>query len=177
MPVTGVGAGVTGSRAALRLSDVVFLPPVVPLADEFLDLEIWTPGKIESNGPWPRVGPRIIDRDFDVKIVQARARDSFDHVHLVGMRMALIINPGSFIEANGIHNQRITFPVADRVSRKRGEVFEILFRRMWAPIQKNLAPRASWKFPDLDDAFLFKELNKFCRARTFVPLRPRSRRN
>jgi len=174
MTMTTLGAGISGSGGPLCCLDVVILIAVVRLANVFLDRPIRTPGQIESNGPGPCVGPRVFERGFDVQIIHARASQLFDDVQLAGMRVAFLIDPGSFIEANGIHNQRSAFPVSDRVSHERRILFEFLFRRMRTPVQKNVTPIVSGEFHELKDSFLFRKLNEFDRvyAASGVRMRP-----
>src|SRR6185503_1900352 len=86
---------------------------VVLLAHVFHQLLIRHQLGIESQGERPRVGAGIVDGDLDVEVAQVLACKPFDHVHLVAVQMAVVVQPGQVVEADGIDDQRVAFPAPD----------------------------------------------------------------
>jgi hypothetical protein len=48
-----------------------------------------------------------------VKRLLVRPRIALDDVELVGVRMSEVIEPGRFVEADDVDDERIAFPAAD----------------------------------------------------------------
>ena len=82
-----------------------------------------------------RVGLRIVDGHFDVQVPEVPAPEAFDHAQRVAVRMAHPIEPAPVVEANGVDDQRVARPRADRIAHPS----RLRIRRQLAAIQENLA--------------------------------------
>src|SRR5262245_60766542 len=91
------------------------------LTDIFRKLFIGSPTQKKASGPRARVRAGIINRDLDLHVGGIRTRKTLDEVKLVRMRRALALHPESFIETNGVDDQRLAFPMPDRVAVKAGK--------------------------------------------------------
>src|SRR5262249_5582476 len=89
----------------------------------------------EVYGPRLLVGLRIIDRELQINVAEIRTVESLDDVQGVAVRMAAIIEPRLFLDADSIDDQRISFPFADRVSVPRW----VPLGRQWPSIGEYLS--------------------------------------
>src|SRR3954470_8677894 len=69
--------------------------------------------------PRPRESLRILDRRFVGNDVRAGAREPLDDVQLIAVEIAGAIEPGLIVEALGIDDEALAFPLADRLSHPR----------------------------------------------------------
>ena len=60
------------------------------------------------------LGPRSC---IDHQAAGLRTPIAFDHVELVAVRLAGIVQPGPVVESDGVHHQRIPFPLSSRIAR------------------------------------------------------------
>ena len=60
----------------------------------------------------PRVGPRIVDRDGAVQRREGVPRPSLDHVQLLRVRSAVLVQPEPVVEADRVDHERVSFPFA-----------------------------------------------------------------
>src|SRR6267142_4287763 len=79
---------------------------------EFLDVRI----------PASPVNQRVFDPHIQFKRVVARAVVSLLKVHLIAVRIAEMIDPGSVVMADRIDEQSVSLPMAGRVSPPSGQV-------------------------------------------------------
>src|SRR5439155_17590844 len=63
----------------------------------------------------------IIDRDFDLDVVEICSRKALDQVELVRVRCSLPLHPKSFVEADRVDHQSVSLPVTNRVSVVAGK--------------------------------------------------------
>src|SRR5262249_32046569 len=105
---------------------------VVLLADVLLQLAGRIPRNIPGHSPRFRVGAGIVDGGFVVQGTFVGPRVLLDDVHLVGMGMAEIIQPRSFIEPDDIDYECIALPMPDRVSEP-GLAFDRFALVIWPP--------------------------------------------
>ena len=99
-----------------------------------------------------------------MKRVFVRTREALNNVKLVRMWMACAIDPGSLVETDGIHNERISLPMSDGMPQP-GLAFDRRSRRMRPAIHVDFAPDVRAAFEDDHDAFLFRELKDLGRIR------------
>src|SRR5437773_3664865 len=72
------------------------------------------PPDVDVADPWLRVVLRIFKPVSDFQSVAVLAVPSFLELHLAAVNVAPLIEPRSIVEADGIDNQRVAVPVADR---------------------------------------------------------------
>src|SRR5262249_34875273 len=80
------------------------------------------PLKRPTGRPCASVGAGVVNRDFVLQRVHVRSRKSLDQMKLVGMRQSAIAEPEFFVKTSGIHDERVAFPSASRVSVIEGIV-------------------------------------------------------
>src|SRR5258706_10970949 len=90
-------------------------PDVVVLANVFLEFLFCGPRNIPGDGPGPGVRTGVIDGGLIVHRALVWPGYLFDHVELIGMRMTPLVQPSRFVVSNAIDNQRVAFPMANRV--------------------------------------------------------------
>src|SRR5205807_6706784 len=81
----------------------------------------WVPAKEETGLPGSSVRARIIDGHFVFHRIEIGARKAFGKVEFVRVRHSLPVHPEPFIETDGVNDQRLSLPVADRVSVVTGD--------------------------------------------------------
>src|SRR5437764_8409887 len=79
-----------------------------------------------SGGPGLREEHGVIERDGVVNVVGAGLFESFGEVELIAVFVALGIQPGSFIDADGIDNELIALPMSGGVSHPFGIIRDVL---------------------------------------------------
>src|SRR5215470_6492966 len=100
------------------------------LSDLILRVEIGD----SLDDPGLRVGPGILDREFDFQVAQICAVKAFDDVQHFRVRMTDVVEPRLIVEPHRVHHQIISLPVADRVSHP----IRIRILGVPAPIEKDL---------------------------------------
>src|SRR5579862_789142 len=108
---------------------------VVVLAYFFPDVPARLQIVIEVCSPGLRISLGIVDRNINGQGVMADATDALCEVQILAVRMAHLIEPGLIVETNGIDDEGVPLPFADRISHPRGA--NVL--GMLTPIRKNLA--------------------------------------
>src|SRR5262249_37717722 len=98
-------------------------PVVIPLAlgaelvDELrIGLELLREGDCE----WLRVDLRIVDRDLNLERPEIRTSDLLRHLRDIAHRAAPRVNPQIVAEAPGLDDERVAFPMPDRIAVPRG---------------------------------------------------------
>src|SRR5262245_52888061 len=92
-------------------------PDVVFLADVLGEFLPCSPRDIPSYRPGSCVCAWIVDRGFVMHRVLVWPSYFFDDVQLTGMRMPPLIEPCGFVVTRAVDNQRISFPVPDRMAQ------------------------------------------------------------
>ncbi len=100
----------------------------------FLALEQLVGFRIANPGCRVRLG--ILDDELQRQRVAIHALEPFDQVNVVAVRIAVKIEPAFFREGDGIHNESVTLPFADRVAHPGGRGI----RGMASPVGPDLAP-------------------------------------
>ena len=77
----------------------------------------------------------IVDGEFDFEMPQIGPPEALDDVHLFGVGMAHVIEPGSIVEADAVDYQRVAFPMSDGMPHPHG----IRIFGMTASVQEDLA--------------------------------------
>src|SRR5262249_6384506 len=113
------------------------------------------------------ISPRIIDCGFVVQRAFVWARKLLRNVHLSRVRMAVVIQPGSLVEANDINDQRVALPTPYGVPQP-SLTFNRFRLRMLPAIHINLTPDVCTTLEDHDDALEFRLLNNLHRVRSRV---------
>jgi len=91
---------------------------------------------------------RVFDRDIELKIILIHALESLGNVQLIAMRPSRAIEPAFVIEADGVHNQSVAFPMADGITHVTGR--DVV--GMFAPVSENMA-HGMVIFVEQDDFF------------------------
>src|SRR5206468_10070083 len=100
----GIRLGYTSSIEGVRQPIIAFMTRVlVELSLDLLDRDF--------SRPWLGPHPRIFHRELVENRVFIGARDAFNHVQVLGSR-----ERSQVCEIGGVHHQRVTLPVADRVA-------------------------------------------------------------
>ena len=73
-------------RSAQSDADQEIRGEIVILADVFEEFLLSVPPHHKATGPLARIRARVVDRDFVLHCLRIRARESFDHVELFGVR-------------------------------------------------------------------------------------------
>src|SRR4029453_10790758 len=107
------------------------------LTEAFGDIS-GNPAKGPRALPWARVRARIVDCHFVPKLVVRGPREPFGEVQAFGVRQAAVRKPEPRIEAGGLRDERVTFPVSDGEAVERESDFIGIRRR--APIEIDHAP-------------------------------------
>src|SRR5579871_943600 len=105
------------------------------VAVKFHDLSVGDQMQSFFHGPRLRVRFRVVDGNLDVHMAEVATPESFGYMQLFRRRMAGFVEPGLAVEADGIDNQRIPIPFADRRSEPVG--LGVLRKR--AAVRKDLA--------------------------------------
>ena len=103
----------------------------------------------------------------------ARARELFDDVQLIGVRMPRVVDPRRLVEADDVDDERVGFPPADRMPQI-GRV-EIVALRVRAAVHVDLAPDVRRALERQDDALLLRQLKDLHRVRRRHQTRPAGR--
>src|SRR6266571_5263775 len=103
------------SAAKLLLSHHM-LTVLLVLADAFDDLGVGIQVEGESHRPGFGVRFRIIECDLDVEVSEVGAVKAFGDAKGVGVGVSGIIEPALIIESDGLGNERVAFPSANRIS-------------------------------------------------------------
>src|SRR5580704_12378182 len=82
------------------------------LSDLVTGVEIGDP----LDDPGLRIGPWILDGEFDFQVAQIGATQAFSDVQHFRVRVTDVVKPRLVIEAHRVDDQRIPIPMADRVS-------------------------------------------------------------
>ena len=72
---------------------------------------------VPGDSPRLAVRPGVIDHYLIVERIPVRTCDSLNGMKLLGMHVSTVIEPGLLVVANGIDDQRVAFPVADRMTK------------------------------------------------------------
>ena len=89
---------------------------VVLVADVFHELPAGPQRVRELHGERLRVSAGIVNRGHGLELADLRARVALDRAQLRRVRMAHEIEPEEIVEADGFDDERVTFPVPDRVA-------------------------------------------------------------
>ena len=92
---------------------------VILVAHELHQLPFGSECRVELNGEGLLIGAGIDNCDNLLQGRKIGPSVTLDRVKLLRVRVALEIKPGPFIEADGIDDQRIVFPMPDGVSIPR----------------------------------------------------------
>src|SRR5262245_6013447 len=80
----------------------------------------------------PRVGPRlrerlrILDAYFPVDVAEIGPREALHEMELIAVRVADGVETRPAVEVDGVDDQRVAFPVADRIAEPRGDAVAVL---------------------------------------------------
>jgi hypothetical protein len=107
---------------------------VVLVADVLRHLEADFERGAPIDDPRLRQHARVFDRDFHVHVAEVAPMELLDQVHLLRMRRAGEVVPRLLEEADGVHDQRVAFPVRTRIAVEGG--FQIL--RVIAAVDEEL---------------------------------------
>src|SRR6266542_4546486 len=102
---------------------------------------------VSFDHPGFRIGVWILDDDCNFEVTYIHAVHAFSDVELLRMRMAGGVEPRLVVEAHRVDDQRISLPMADRVSHP----IRIRIRGMAAPIQKDLTMAGSVVLEEHDE--------------------------
>lgn len=69
-----------------------------------------------SNGPRPRVGFRIVNRNLLVQVAEVAAMEAFRQVQGVGSRMSSLVQPRLPVKTGRLDHQRVALPLTGRAS-------------------------------------------------------------
>src|SRR5205809_3948360 len=86
------------------------------LADVLEQLSVRLQKQNEPTGEWCRVGSGIVDRQLVPQRVEVDARKPFERAKLGRVRQAAPIEPEAFVETNRVYDERVAFPVTDRMA-------------------------------------------------------------
>src|SRR5215813_13606323 len=149
------------SLLEVRLAEVILDVDqvlIVFLADIRLQLHPRSPWYVPRHGPRARIRSRVINRCFVVEPLFRRPRDFFHDMEKIRVRMSPEIEPRSFIETDGINDERIAFPSADGVAHPCLAIDGVVWG-MGASVHKNFTPDMRAALVDDEDTFLFGQLN------------------
>ena len=109
----------------------------------------------QRDGPRFRIKLWIFESDSPLDIVTGGLLEFFDEMQLVAVLMASRVEPGPVVEPDGVHEQRVSFPLADGIPKPRG----VHIPGMTASVRVNDAKRVlilekdgrhSWGLNDLE---------------------------
>src|SRR5262245_37138062 len=66
-----------------------------------------------------RIGLRVVDRYSDLQSLSVDPAVSFSEMHHVAVRIAIEIQPWYVVEPDGVDDERVPFPSANRVAHPR----------------------------------------------------------
>src|SRR6185437_6497682 len=89
---------------------------IVLLAQIVEGLVARRPAQVPSAGPGRRVRTRIVHRCLVTELIEVRTREPFREMELTRVRHAFTRDPEPLVEPDGVDDQRVAFPVPDRVS-------------------------------------------------------------
>src|SRR5688572_19473130 len=95
--------GSSSLRPEYRLAVIVRQVPQIPvvlLTDVFRQFTVRIPRHVPAYGPWPRVRAGVVDRRFVAQRTLVGPRDTFDNVQHVRMRMSVVVDPRTLVEAD-----------------------------------------------------------------------------
>jgi ABC-type transport system involved in cytochrome bd biosynthesis fused ATPase/permease subunit len=72
--------------------------------------------QVEAAFPLRRIGAGIVDRDLVADRLGIFAREPLDRVQLARVRHAAAIHPEALVEPHAVDDERVAFPMADRVA-------------------------------------------------------------
>src|SRR6266516_594663 len=114
-PESDTNADASNSYDASLLSHHM-LTVLLVLADAFDDLGVGIQVEGESHRPGFGVRFRIIECDLDVEVSEVGAVKAFGDAKGVAVGVSGIIEPALIIESDGLGNERVAFPSANRIS-------------------------------------------------------------
>src|SRR4051794_21618271 len=112
-----------------------FVERVIVLAHEFRDLPIRLEPVDEPASPGLGIRFRVLNRDVDRQRITVDTPEAFHDVERIGVRMPESIETSLVVEVEGVHDQGVSLPLANRISQPCGS--QILV--MLAPIRIDLA--------------------------------------
>src|SRR5207244_11678971 len=93
---------------------------------------------------------RILDRSFVHEVIRSDRRVTFHHFQGVAMEVSCAVEPGLVALIRDFHNERVSFPVANRPAHPRA------IGRLWLAVYMDDAGRGGKFVRDQD---LFRSLN------------------
>jgi len=126
-----VGRRTYGGRPLIVEKVLVLLDsadPLVPLAR-------LGDGEVAMCIPGLGIGPGIVDSNLELQVRGIGTLITLGHMQLLGMWMAGSIEPSLVIESDRVYDQRVSFPMAPRVTVIRG--LQVVCR-MATPVHEDL---------------------------------------
>src|SRR5215471_10623471 len=71
---------------------------------------------MDRDCPWPGVSLGVVDGDLDVQVAVIGAAVTLDDLAGLGECAAFHVEPAEILEMRRFHDQRVAFPMADRIS-------------------------------------------------------------
>src|SRR5688500_5167092 len=105
---------------------------------KLVELLTGEPRHVPSHLPRACVGAGVVYRRLVAERVVVGAGETLAEVKLARANQAVYREPVPFVEADGVHHQRVTLPSADRVTEPRRQVVGNL--RMLAAIHVDYLP-------------------------------------
>src|SRR5262245_2283879 len=158
----------SGTNLALRFPAGEFQELLVLVADEFDHFRAVSHDLLlDPDGEWARVRFRIVNRDVDLQVTEVHPTEPLGQCQRVGKRIAFAVEPSiarqtgqRAAEVVRLHNQRVTLPVADRVTVPIGLRLTLFGKR--APVHVD-GSEAVIRFVHDDD--FPRQLNDLARLR------------
>src|SRR4029453_13909977 len=88
--------------------------PLVLFADEFQKVPVGLQKKLGEDGPGARVHLRIVDDHFHVHVTEISTTKALGQVEGFALGVTGLIEPRPAIEADGVDDECLAFPFADR---------------------------------------------------------------
>src|SRR5215831_15078086 len=73
--------------------------------------------RTNGDGPWFRVRLRVVNGDLNIHMTEILPMEFFDHVQSVGRRLSELIEPDFPVETDGIDDECLAFPPAERIAK------------------------------------------------------------
>src|SRR5262245_55023687 len=89
---------------------------VAILADELDQFRVEHNTLVDSDGKRLGVGLGIVDGHIDFEVSEIGPSKTFDRFSGIGQRVPVDIQPAGIAEVRGLHNKRVTLPLANRVT-------------------------------------------------------------
>src|SRR5687768_4620667 len=110
------------------------LDVLLVLADVLDDLGIRKQSEWNRDAPGLRVGLRVVDRELDLQVPEILAPEALGHAHRFRHGMPAVVQPGLAVEPDGVDDEDVAVPFADRITEPRRAAFD----RMVAAVREDL---------------------------------------